>query len=95
MMSRSGGVPQNYATAATWFSVATRSGNPDAQRLLGEIYANGQGVTQNVISAHQWPSLAAANGAEGAEQLRDALAAKMTAAQIAEAHKLARDWKPR
>jgi hypothetical protein len=40
-------------------------------------------------------NLAAANGAEGAEALRDELAAKMTAAQITEAQRLARDWKPR
>ena len=75
--------------------MAADSGNSDAQRLLGEMYAKGQGVAQNLVIAHQLLSLAAANGAEGAEELRDELAAKMTAAQITEAQRLAREWKPR
>jgi uncharacterized protein len=39
-----------------------------------------------------WLSLAAAGGNFTAE--RDFIAAKMTPAQIAEAQKLAREWKP-
>jgi uncharacterized protein len=90
------GVPQDYATAAIWYlsaATATR-GNSDAQRLLGEMYAKGQGVPQNFVVAYRWLNLAAANGAEGAEELRDELAAKMTAAQITEAREPSRDWKP-
>jgi TPR repeat protein len=59
------------------------------------MYAKGQGVPQDFVIAHQLLNLAAANGAEGAVELRDELAAKMTAAQITEAQRLARDWKPR
>jgi uncharacterized protein len=58
------------------------------------MYAQGRGVPQNFVIAHQWLNLAAANGAEGAVELRDELAAKMTPAQITEAQRLARDWKP-
>jgi hypothetical protein len=39
--------------------------------------------------------LAAAAGDAGAARNRDISAAKMTSEQIAEAHRLAREWKPR
>jgi uncharacterized protein len=56
---------------------------------------NGWGVAQNYIIAHMWFSLAAAAGDAGAARNRDISAAKMTSEQIAEAHRLAREWKPR
>jgi uncharacterized protein len=61
----------------------------------GEMYAKGRGVPQNLVVAHQWLNLAATNGADGAAELRDELAARMTAAQIAEAQTFASGWKPR
>jgi hypothetical protein len=38
--------------------------------------------------------LSAAQGKEGAATFRDLIARRMTPAQIAEAQKLAREWKP-
>jgi hypothetical protein len=40
-----------------------------------------------------WLDLGAAGGNKRAAELRDALATHMTPAQIAEAQKLAREWK--
>jgi len=59
----------------------------------------GHGVPQDYVIAYMWLNLSAAgpNNREGvklASELRDVVAAKMTPAQIAEAQKLARDWKP-
>jgi hypothetical protein len=42
-----------------------------------------------------WFSLAAANGMDAAGKARDQLAAQMTPDQIAEAQRLAREWKPK
>jgi hypothetical protein len=42
-----------------------------------------------------WYSLAATNGDKPAAELRDTIANQMTPAQIAEAQKLAREWKPK
>jgi hypothetical protein len=42
-----------------------------------------------------WFNLSAANGEKQGAELRDALARRMTPAQIAEAQKLARQWKPK
>ena len=41
-----------------------------------------------------WLNLAAAAGAKDMRELRDKIALLMTPAQIAEAQKLAREWKP-
>ncbi len=59
------------------------------------MYHNGRGVTQDYVQAHMWFNLAAARGLKFPEKRRDRLAKKMTPAQIAEAQKLAREWKPK
>jgi len=51
-------------------------------------------VPKDYIQAHKWYSLAEANGHIKAAANRDRLARRMTSAQIDEAHKLAREWKP-
>jgi TPR repeat protein len=76
-------------------------GNGNALYNLGLMYARGEGVPQDLVQAHRWTNLAAtvfpATKAEYrvlAIRLRDALASLMTPAQLAEAQKLAREWKP-
>jgi uncharacterized protein len=89
------GVPQDYDEAFKWFWLAAAQGNPLAYRKLGLMYEAGQGVAQDYIEAHKWFSLAGAQGEEEAVTLRDTLAKKMTPAQITEAQRLAREWKPK
>jgi len=62
---------------------------------LGWMYHNGFGVMQDYVQAHMWYSLTAARGEKGASKWRDLLAEQMTPAQIAEAQRLAREWKPK
>jgi hypothetical protein len=59
------------------------------------MYGTGRGVTQDYVQAHMWFNLAAAQGRPNAENGRDRIARLMTPAQIAEAQKLAREWKPK
>ncbi len=47
------------------------------------------------LQAHMWFSLAAARGGGDYAKVRDQVAKLMTPAQIAEAQRLAREWKPR
>jgi hypothetical protein len=59
----------------------------------------GRGVPQDFVAAHMWLNLAASlekNGdmQKAFAQQRDDLAKMMTSAQIAEAQRLAREWKP-
>jgi TPR repeat protein len=87
------GIPQDYAEAVKWFHLAADQGQANAQCFLGLMYFEGRGVPRDYVSAHMWLSLATAGGIEDAAKYRDALAAKMTPAQIAEGQKLAREWK--
>lgn len=69
-------------------------GDAKAQGDLGAAYVKGEGVPQDYVLAHMWFNLAAAQGNEDARQNRDSLAKVMTPDQIAEAQRLARQWKP-
>ena len=88
------GVPQNYAEAAKWARLAADQGSAIAQYYLGLAYGNGQGVSQDFVQSYMWFDVSAARGYQDAVQGRDAAAKQMTVAQIEEAQKLARDWKP-
>jgi uncharacterized protein len=63
------------------------------------MYSRGEGVPQDFVQAHMWFNLAAAQGppvlSTMAQKHRDEIAEKMTPAQIAEAQRLAREWKPK
>jgi TPR repeat protein len=59
------------------------------------MYYNGHGGTQDYVQAHMWFNLVAAKGDAAAVKNRDNVASRMTPAQIAEAQKMAREWKPK
>ena len=96
------GVAQNYMEAARWYRLAAEQGDALAQAFLGTMYANGQGVPQDYVEAHKWHNLAASRfpaSEKGFHDIavrnRDRVATMMTPAQIAEAQKLVREWKPK
>ncbi len=64
-----------------------------AQFNLGLMYAKGQGVAQNYIQAYMWETLAAAQGNEKAVKGLERLEKSMTLDVVAEAQRLAREWK--
>jgi uncharacterized protein len=88
------GVPQDYAEVVKWYRKAAQQGDAFAQMGLGARYAHGEGVPQDFVQAYMWFDLAAANDLKLAQAIRDQVAASMTPAQIAEAQRLAREWKP-
>ena len=93
------GVPQDYAEAMRWFRKAAEQGHAGAQIFLGVMYDMGQSVPQDYVRAHMWYNLAASSFPPGkdrdnAVEHRDIVAATMTPAQMTEAQKLAREWKP-
>ncbi len=89
----------DYATALRLWRPLAEQGTADAQHMLGIMYANGRGVPQNDVQAHMWFNLAAsrapASERDEAIKMRNVAASNMTPAQIAEAQKLAREWKPK
>ena len=92
-------VPQDYKEALRWYRAAADQGLAGAQSQLGAMYVAGQGVPQDDVRAHMWYNLSASNStgdeAKRAVQFRDLLAGLMTSEQIAEAQRLAREWKPK
>ncbi len=96
------GVPQDYAEAVKWYRLAADQGMGEAQYDLGVMYKKGLGLPQDYVQAHMWLNLAASQFPTwekekrgDAVNARDFLASKMTPAQIVEAKKLAREWKPK
>lgn len=65
-----------------------------AQLNLGILYENGEGVSQDYVQAHMWMNLAVSHSRlPECAAARDRVAAKMSPSQIAEAQRLAREWK--
>ena len=89
------GVPKDYKQALRWFRLAADQGEALAQTKIAIMYEEGQGVPKDIVQAYKWYSLAITSGDKPATLLRNSLADHMTQAQIAEAKKLAQEWKPK
>jgi TPR repeat protein len=88
----------NYSLAAKWLAAAADKGLADAQYRIGICYVLGQGVPQrDNIEAYKWFTLASAQGRKDAAKYREDMPAiyRMSAQQIAEADKRAKDFKPK
>ncbi len=88
------GVQRDYAEAAKWVRKAAEQDYAPAQTDLGVMYWNGQGVPQDAVLAYMWLNLAAAQEPDAVRE-RDVAASQMTPDEIAEAQRLAREWKPK
>ncbi len=89
----------DYATAFAKFMKAAEAGDTGAQVKLGWMYEIGLGVPQDHVQAHRWSNIAVATTTniedrDRAVRDRDRIAKKMSTPQIAEAQRLAREWKP-
>ncbi len=93
MYQQGRGLPQNSEEAFHWFRLAAEQGHVGAQYSMGLQYA-GQGVIQDYVKAYMWCKLASLAGDWDARSLLDPLAQEMTPAQLAEAQRLVREWKP-
>jgi TPR repeat protein len=78
--------------ALTQYERDAKLGRADALYNLGLAYSTGQGVAVDRIAGHKWFNLAAARGIPEAKAWRNELTAEMTAPQVVEAQKLAREW---
>jgi uncharacterized protein len=72
--------------------LGAQMGAPDALFELGMLYATGRDVAADLVVAHKWFNLAAARGNPSALTHRVELAREMSADQVAEAQRLAREW---
>ncbi len=97
--------PQDYVEAVKWLRLAAEQGDATAQLAIGVIYAYAnqwvfaKGVPEDHVQAYMWLSLGASRFPASSKYYHssdlDHVAAKMTSAEIAEAQRLAAEWKPK
>jgi Sel1 repeat len=94
MYDRGVGVVKDDAQAFDWMCRAAQQGDLAGQFNIGRRYLKGIAVDRNDIAAYMWFNLSAAQGEKSAAMIRDTIARSMSSAQIAEAQRLTREWKP-
>lgn len=91
-------VPQDYLLAAMWYHRAAVQGEPHGQHRLGILFNKGFGVQLDLIEAYKWLNLAAAgvgrNERDYYTRMRNAVASKLTYAELTEAQRRASHWQP-
>ena len=87
---------RDFVAAVAWYRKAAEQGQPQALWYLGDMYSEGLGVLQDFVEAHRWYNLAASrltgDQREEAATDRDAVAERMTPADLSEAQRRAREW---
>ena len=94
------GVSQDHAEAVKWYRRAAEQGDVLAQAVLGAMYLGEEGVPADYVQSYMWLNLAASKAPtqedrDMALEARKLVKKKMTSEQIAEAERLAREWKPK
>jgi TonB family protein len=87
------GPRMDRAVALVELRARAEAGEPWARFHLGDMLRNGELVERDPLQAHAWLTLAAEQGIEDAAAERDALAAELTADELAEAERLLRRLK--
>ncbi len=85
----------DYDTAFKEFQPLAEQGEMVAQWSLGVMYERGRGVPKDSVQAYRWYTLAASQGDDLAGKFKDLLEKSMTLEQLAEAQRLAGEWRPK
>ncbi|MCZ6807784.1 MAG: tetratricopeptide repeat protein [Deltaproteobacteria bacterium] len=89
------GVPVDVAAATQWYERSASSGNAIAQFAMAKRFREGKGAPQDNVRSAMWLILSdryAASLREGAVLL-EALRAALSEEQLAEARRIANDWR--
>jgi TPR repeat protein len=89
------GVTQDATQAIHWYRKAADQNYPPAQYLLGVMYASDSNVATDYIQAYMWWKIAMLNGHKESRYSLKKIALLMDSAQIEEAERLAKQWKPK
>ena len=94
-----GGLKKDYTEAERWYRRSAEQGDPFAQASLAILFRFGKGVAQDYVEAYKWFYVAASrttgSDRESILELRDSTAARMTAVQLSEGSRRAREWTPK
>jgi TPR repeat protein len=85
-------VPQDYAEAMRWFTMAAEQGHVGAQATLGAYYWSGRGAPQDLSKAYFWAFLAQSAGDDASRYRVTFLTSRMTHAQVVAAQQRADEW---
>lgn len=89
------GVPQDLERAAKWYEASAKQGQPSAQYNIATMYEEGVGVEADKVRAYMYYQLAIEGGfPKFATEAIENLSRTMAAAEVKEATKLVRAFKP-
>jgi len=92
------GLPRDLAQAQHWYQEAANQGDPYAAASLAILFHFGKGVKRDYFQAYVWYERAASRltggNRDSVVEMRDNIEEKLTADQIAEARRQAKEWKP-
>lgn len=89
------GVPQDLSKAAKWYEAAAKQGNPSAQYNTAVMYEEGAGVEADKVKAYMYYQLSIEGGfPKFATEALEKLSTQMEPAEIKEATKMVRAFKP-
>jgi TPR repeat protein len=94
LYSAGDGVPHDHAEAMRWWARAAAQGFARSQTNVAQLLSEGGDIPLDYVQAYKWATLAAAQGEVEAAEVRERVAKLMTPEQIAEANRLAADWRP-
>jgi hypothetical protein len=84
---------RNYAEALRWYRLAGEQGDGQSLHRIGEAYWTGSSVPRDYTQAYMWFTVAALRWPQGMSlMIRQTLIRALSAEQIAEAQRLAREW---
>lgn len=92
------GAPLDKAKSASWYGFAAERGDRNAQAALAIMLYMGEGLARDRVEAAKWWSLALAADDEFTRSRGPTFAlaeAKMSAEDLAEAHRRAAEWRAR
>ena len=92
MYAHGEGVPEDDAEAVRWYRLAAEQGDVTAQYSLGVMYATGEGVSEDLAITYARYNVAGAQGMDFANESKNAVAERMTRAQIARAQELSQEY---
>lgn len=92
------GLPRDLSLAQHWYREAANQGDPYAAASLGILFNFGKGVQRDYIQAYVWYERAASHlmggNRDSVVEMRDNVASKLTADQLAEARRLVKPGEP-
>ena len=94
MYAQGEGVQRDDKAAVHWFGQAADQGHAEAQANLAGMVYQGLGAPRDIAKAYFWFVVAASRGDDISERDAAAIKPELTADQIKEAERLAKEWQP-